>query len=108
MCHGMLEGVGGVKSSLTELNALWSWCYDNGRSGMDCCLRHRCCLGVPLVGTEACKISLCESESGDRGIYAVSEIQKDEIILTIPLRLALADYKDDEASNAVIYEVCRP
>lgn len=62
-------------------------------------------LGVPLVGTELCKIAIFESENGIRGVYSVKDIKKGEVFLTIPLRLAILQHRFDAVSNKLTDQV---
>ncbi|KAG2440536.1 hypothetical protein HYH02_010414 [Chlamydomonas schloesseri] len=60
--------------------------------------------GVQGIGQEDSKVALFEAEGGERGLVCEEPIAAGEVVLEVPLRLALTDHPGDEESNALLYE----
>lgn len=68
-------------------------------------MRAACSSGVQGIGTQDSKLALYEAGDGDRGVVAIAPIAVGEVVLRVPLALALTDHPDDEESNALVYAV---
>eukprot|EP00798_Chlamydomonas_sp_ICE-L_P001034 gene1034-3895_t len=60
--------------------------------------------GVAGIGGQDSKIGLYESGEGERGLASVKEIAAGDVLLRIPLRMALIDFPEDEATNKLMYD----
>ncbi|KAG2446144.1 hypothetical protein HXX76_000741 [Chlamydomonas incerta] len=60
--------------------------------------------GVRGIGREDSKVALFEAEGGERGLMCEEPIATGEVVLEVPLRLALTDHPGDEESNQLMYE----
>jgi len=63
--------------------------------------------GVQGINDDTSKVALYEAADGDRGLLAMEDIAQGEVLVRVPLALALTDHPGDEDSNALCYEVGR-
>ncbi|KAK9805479.1 hypothetical protein WJX72_000563 [[Myrmecia] bisecta] len=59
--------------------------------------------GVQGIGSEGTPIGIWQGEDEQRGILCVSDIPKGQVIMRVPLRLALVDHEDDLEAKAALY-----
>ncbi|GIL55730.1 hypothetical protein Vafri_11264 [Volvox africanus] len=59
--------------------------------------------GVKGIGQEGSKLALFQNENGERGLVCEEPISKGDMVLEVPLRLALTDHPGDEESNQLLY-----
>ncbi|PNH12682.1 hypothetical protein TSOC_000380, partial [Tetrabaena socialis] len=59
---------------------------------------------VTGIGQEYSRVALFEAEGGERGLVCEERISAGEVVLEVPLRLALTDHPADEESNQLMYE----
>lgn len=85
-CKHVCHAASAVEATQPSLQPFLQWLVANGTEG---------------VGTEASKIALYSTETGERGVIAVAPIKRGEVIAKVPLRLAITDSPDDEESNAL-------
>ena len=63
-----------------------------------------CDSGVEGIGLADSKVALYQN-GPERGLCALQACSPGEVLLRVPLRLALTDHKDDQESNRLVYEV---
>ncbi|GIL98986.1 hypothetical protein Vretimale_4284, partial [Volvox reticuliferus] len=61
--------------------------------------------GVQGIGQEGSKLALFQSENGERGLMCEEPVSKGDVVLEVPLRLALTDHSEDAESNQLLYPV---
>ncbi|GLI65350.1 hypothetical protein VaNZ11_008899 [Volvox africanus] len=59
--------------------------------------------GVKGIGQEGSKVALFQSANGERGLVCEELISKGDMVLEVPLRLALTDHPGDAESNQLLY-----
>ncbi|GIL72494.1 hypothetical protein Vretifemale_2854, partial [Volvox reticuliferus] len=59
--------------------------------------------GVQGIGQEGSKLALFQSENGERGLMCEEPVSKGDVVLEVPLRLALTDHSEDAESNQLLY-----
>lgn len=59
-------------------------------------------IGVEGIGRAESKVALFESDDGERGVGAIQPIHKGEVVLRIPMRIAIVDLPED---SELVYEV---
>jgi len=60
--------------------------------------------GVQGIGQGDSAVGLYEGKDGERGLLSLKPIKRGEVLLVVPLRLALTDFPEDEESNKLLYE----